>query len=491
MNYKVIGPPGTGKTHTLLEKVKEYINKGTPLTRIGYFAFTRKAAYEARNRFLKEFPNLVKKDLKYFQTLHSFCFNYLGLKEEDVIQEDHYRSIGETIGVRINYANYEKNEYNGIFTSNSEYLNIVNLASVRKISALDQLDRNEHLGKIERYKLDIISKEIDSYKKTYHLIDFTDMIKKFIDCGHCPEFDVIFIDEAQDLSLIQWDMVKKLQEYSEDIYIAGDDDQGIFGWAGADVESFINFDAKEIPLTQSNRIPAEIQAIALKIISKVDNRIDKTYKPRDELGSINLAFSINQLDMSKGTWLILARTNELIRGLIPILKKKGVYFESKNGRSISESLYKDILNWEKWRKGEKLNTIEITRIFERMNKEFKETLDKEFTLEEVGIKEKGPWYDVFTAVSPQISAYIRSMRINGEDLRLAPRVKISTIHGAKGGEAENVVLLQDQTANTLKSSKKSISKQDEEHRVWYVGVTRAKQNLFLIRGRDRRKEYKI
>ena len=357
MNYKVIGPPGTGKTHTLLEKVKEYINKGIPLTRIGYFAFTRKAAYEARDRFLKEFPNLVKKDLKYFQTLHSFCFNYLGLKEEDVIQEDHYRSIGETIGVRINYANYEKNEYNGIFTSNSEYLNIVNLASVRKISALDQLDHNEHLGKIERYKLDIISKEIDSYKKTYHLIDFTDMIKKFISCGHCPEFDVIFIDEAQDLSLIQWDMVKKLQEYSEDIYIAGDDDQAIFGWAGADVESFINFDAKEIPLTQSNRIPTEVQEIALKIISKVDNRIDKTYKPRDELGSINLAFSINQLDMSKGTWLILARTNELIRGLIPILKKKGVYFESKNGRSISESLYKDILNWEKWRKGEKLNTI--------------------------------------------------------------------------------------------------------------------------------------
>jgi superfamily I DNA/RNA helicase len=491
MNYKVIGPPGTGKTHTLLEKVKEYVDNGTPLARIGYFAFTRKAAYEARDRFLKEFPNLNKKDLKYFQTLHSFAFNYLGLREEDVIQEEHYRSIGETIGVRINYANYEKNEYNGIFTSNSEYLNIVNLARVKKISALDQLDHNEHLGKIERDKLDIISKEIDSYKKTYHLIDFTDMIQKFINCGHCPEFDVIFIDEAQDLSLIQWGMVKKLQEYSKDIYVAGDDDQAIFGWAGADVESFINFDAKEIPLTQSNRIPSEVQETALKIISKIDNRIDKTYKPRDELGSINLVFSINQLDMSKGTWLILARTNELIRGLIPILKKKGIYFESKSGRSISESLYRDILNWEKWRKGEKLNTIEITRIFERMNKQFKETLDKEFTLEEVGIKEKGSWYDVFTAVSPQMSAYIRSMRINGEDLRVPPRVKISTIHGAKGGEAENVALLQDQTANTLKASKKSISKQDEEHRVWYVGVTRAKQNLFLIRGKDRRKEYKI
>jgi superfamily I DNA/RNA helicase len=60
MNYKVIGPPGTGKTQTLLDKVIEYKNAGTPLERIGYFAFTRKAAYEARDRFLETFPDLSK-----------------------------------------------------------------------------------------------------------------------------------------------------------------------------------------------------------------------------------------------------------------------------------------------------------------------------------------------------------------------------------------------------------------------------------------------
>jgi superfamily I DNA/RNA helicase len=149
MNYKVIGPPGTGKTQTLLDKVIEYKNAGTPLDRIGYFAFTRKAAHEARDRFLETFPNLNKKDIKHFRTLHSFAFRYLGLKEENVMQEEHYKIIGEKCGLRIKYAAYEKNDFNGIFTSNSEYLNLINLARVRNISVLDQLDRNEHLGKIE------------------------------------------------------------------------------------------------------------------------------------------------------------------------------------------------------------------------------------------------------------------------------------------------------------------------------------------------------
>ena len=53
MRYKVVGPPGTGKTRRLLNEVQKYVDKGTPLNRIGYFAFTRKAAGEARDRFLK------------------------------------------------------------------------------------------------------------------------------------------------------------------------------------------------------------------------------------------------------------------------------------------------------------------------------------------------------------------------------------------------------------------------------------------------------
>ena len=66
------------------------------------------------------------------------------------------------------------------------------------------------------------------------------MIHQFVNKSHlCPTFDVVFIDEAQDLSPIQWMMYDILKANTKDIYLAGDDDQAIYAWAGADVDRFI------------------------------------------------------------------------------------------------------------------------------------------------------------------------------------------------------------------------------------------------------------
>ena len=130
MRYKVVGPPGTGKTRRLLNNVQRYSDIGVPLNKIGYFAFTRKAAGEARDRFLKVKTELTKKDIRYFQPLHSLAFNTLGLKEENVMQELNYKVIGETCGIQIKYASYETNNWNGIFSSDSEYLSMINLARI-------------------------------------------------------------------------------------------------------------------------------------------------------------------------------------------------------------------------------------------------------------------------------------------------------------------------------------------------------------------------
>ena len=96
MKTIVLGPPGTGKTTTLLNEVDNYLKKTDP-DKIGYFAFTQKAAYHARDEAIKKF-NLTEDDLPYFRTLHSLAFRKLGLKKDQVMQSSHYKDLGRRLG---------------------------------------------------------------------------------------------------------------------------------------------------------------------------------------------------------------------------------------------------------------------------------------------------------------------------------------------------------------------------------------------------------
>ena len=101
------------------------------------------------------------------------------------------------------------------------------------------------------------------------------------------------------------------------------------------------------------------------------------------------------------------------------------------------------------------------------------------------------WYEAFNNIAITTREYMRLMLDNGENILKKPRIKVSTIHGAKGGEATNVVLFLNQTVNTMKAFKKFKSKRDEEYRVWYVGTTRSMKNLFLIKCKNKSKGFKI
>ena len=78
------------------------------------------------------------------------------------------------------------------------------------------------------------------------------------------------------------------------------------------------------------------------------------------------------------------------------------------------------------------------------------------------------------------------MRANGEELNKEPRIKLSTIHSVKGGEEDNVVILPDLTMNTQKSYERN---RDDENRLFYVGATRAKEHLHVVRPRDENKAF--
>ena len=108
MKTIVLGPPGTGKTETLLNEVDKYL-KTTDPNRIGYFSFTQKAAYEARDRAMDKF-NLAEDDLPYFRTLHSLAFRRLGIKKENVMQRKHYADIGKQNKTIMTIEKFEKAE---------------------------------------------------------------------------------------------------------------------------------------------------------------------------------------------------------------------------------------------------------------------------------------------------------------------------------------------------------------------------------------------
>jgi len=231
-------------------------------------------------------------------------------------------------------------------------------------------------------------------------------------------------------------------------------------------------------LDQSKRVPSLIQAKALEVINRIyHNRIPKNYLPKDIPGNIYQHYKLNDIDLTEGDWLILTRTKSLLKAIPPFLKRKGFYFNTAQGNSIGKSLHEDILNWEKIKNGESIPEIQQQRVMENMH-------HKEVDF-------RGSWYDVFNKVSNTKKDYMRAMLLNKEDLSKGPRIKVSTIHGAKGGEATNVVLFLNQTTNTIKGVKKSQAKEEEEFRVWYVGITRTMKNLYLIKCKNKSKEFKI
>ena len=495
MKTIVLGPPGTGKTTTLLNEVDKYLKQTDP-DKIGYFSFTQKAAYEARDRAMSKF-NLSEDDLPYFRTLHSLAFRKLGIKKDDVMQRRHYEDLGKKTQYNLDYHEYD-NEHTGLFTTKSDLLRIVQIAKLRGITPEQQYNLQEHNQELELNKLKIIANELERYKREHNLIDFNDMIMQFTKSDAAvPKFDVVFIDEAQDLSKMQWHMAKTIWQKTTDSFIAGDDDQAIFRWAGADVDSFIALQGQYLPLTQSYRIPAKVHGLAMGIINKIKNRIDKTWQPKVNQGTLQRHFDIDSINMSTGEWLILSRTRHMLNDIEESLYRQGLYYKNRYKRNDEQDLHECAIAWEGCLKGQPLSYKQIESISKYMSdrhwqkKKIKGMTKGSFynidqLVNDYGLQIKTTWYEAFDNAGQTRVNYLRKMRKNGEKLNEKPRIELSTIHAAKGGEAENVVLLTDLTENTMRSYERN---PDDENRLFYVGATRTKENLHLVEPKKYEKGY--
>ena len=512
----VIGPPGTGKTTFILNKIEEYIQQEVKIDEIAFFSFSNKAVDEAKQRAADRFK-IPANQLENFSTLHSFALRQMSLTREYIMSKNDWRNISNVLRININVSNDDDSFFNSY---DEKYIHLIEKAKRRDISLDDAWAM--FAQDIVKHKLDYIAKGLQEYKDygyenftdgvTGFMVkdvgpkkDFTDLIADYVKSDRVKQFKVVFFDEAQDMSTIQWKMAEKIWKAAETSYIAMDPNQAIYTWADADVSKALEVkeDAKElIVLDESKRVPRKVWEVVNRVEEQINNSEDIEWRPAQRDGQVEFIRNIYHLDMSQGSWLIMARTRSIREDLEEMLVKKNVFFrvkmrDNKYRYSIKSQERNAILTWKDltiYKNSVSLKMIEnmykvlgkdfVTRGYKKIVSEQRKALpDKKVSFDELkndyGLVAdiNQSWVEVMTTLNTETRAYLENLESRGEDIGKEPRITLSTIHQQKGGEAENVIVSLDIGKMAYDDYKKNPV---NEHRLFYVAFSRAKENLYIM-----------
>lgn len=268
----------------------------------------------------------------------------------------------------------------------------------------------------------------------------------------------------------------------------------IYRFSGADIKSFLALEGEKKVLSQSYRLPKSVHELAKGLVSKIENRFDKPFNSRDVEGQVEFVNSLENIDFDPNEQtLILVRNNFLTKRISEHFMMMGIpYVGRYNRSSIHSSHVKAIYAVEKLRKSQPITGAEAKAMYDAMhvgeylarghkvriaNVKDTDLFDFAKLRDEYGLKDLAVWYNLLAGIGQELVQYYRLVLSNGYSLTHAPKTSIGTIHSAKGGEASHVVLLSDMA---FRSHQEYVKSPDDERRVAYVGVTRAKDKLTIV-----------
>lgn len=417
----IFGPPGTGKTRTLVEIAREEQALNQPGL---YLSYTKAAAEEAVSRLE---GSRIKPS-----TLHSLAFRCLDMSRASVVDHVKMAQFAAVTGIPFKGSERGSDEPQ----EGDEYANVLEYAGNRIIHPIDAYDLFGRPGTVARFERFV--KEYESWKSTYGYMDFNDMLSVFQQVRRlnmAAEF--VILDEAQDCTPLQWLAFIRVCSAAKRVYIAGDDDQAIYEWSGANPHGMVEFteshEGKVRVLEQSYRVPGRVYALAHDaLLNRINNRLTKKFRPTLDYGEVNRRGDFWDVDLNKlyeeGGAMVLVRDQFRLAEVMKEFNRQMIPYDALGRASPWTSRLAASL-----RKGEK----------------------------------------------PEIPLWWRDFYSQADLSQPTDRVVLSTIHQAKGREADRVVV---DLAVTPRVERGWDTNPDAELRVWYVAVTRARKELTLCGG---------
>jgi DNA helicase-2/ATP-dependent DNA helicase PcrA len=568
---RLFGGPGSGKTTALLDRVEQLLEDeaDVEMRDVLVVSYTRAAAAEVRERLAERLDTTPRALRGNVCTMHAKAYDLLNLSRGDVVGEDDKAEFCEDYGLEF------EDEYEGsrrrsarsttlgnkvIATSQwlqrtrrdvGDWYDVPFQWNEEEVRLPPEIDDNAQTG--NKYtptwpsdddRLDIPEaiRAWRSWKGNHDLVGFADMLERVRQRTLLPNVDYLVIDEFQDITTLQYDVYAEWRPHMKRVLIAGDDDQVVYAWQGADPDLLLEEKVDEdVVLPNSYRLPSRILNVVNREVSHIDKRQEKDLEPRTEGGVVEAQRNRSMLDLSREVRRTVEETDEaamvLFRARYQMFQfidefiDEGIPFQClTDQRMWTDRLTQYVDGIEALSNDEPLTGLQARRLADMLvdsafgtgeRDDFFDELDEreeeadvddiaEIDVEPDLVRDMVPFVpdppsaaDMLRKVTSfqerSVRAYFAS-EYRGMDRN---RVRVGTIHSAKGREADHVFVATDltekvveQMAATVEQDGKDVpgdreltkrtspvpTMTDNERRVFYVGMSRARERLVILEG---------
>lgn len=504
----VFGPPGTGKTTRMLELLESELGQGILPEDIAFATFTKSARAEAQDRAVEAF-DLSPEQLRWFRTLHSTAYHLLGMNREIMYTAKLEREFCAQYHYELTAEKQDEDDDQIGAPPRKTRDDDLRAAHEWGIHRMMTLRETWSKGpiRVDLEQLELYVERFTTFKDAKGVFDFNDMLVRGLEIAG-PPVRVAFIDEAQDLTPLQIASCYRWYGDCDRVYVAGDDDQAIYLFAGADpgwMMALKDVATHHELLEQSYRVPQRVQDIAEAIIRRNKRRVVKPYKSAKLGGHVEcttqrkaIERAVGRADDPRWSTFILVRNRMFAQRVAAELMRQGVPFRSEIGAKGplgKKQLCKAVLAANRLLQNKTIDGVELRALLKYVpsgqyaprgiktrSRAFEGRLTRMQAILEWGMGEfvkrlenHGPALGLFKEKRETLEYLDRVLKRFG-DLPAYPQTLIMTIHGAKGREANTVIVISDMAkASWLEWQRDA----EGENRVAYVAVTRAKDELLL------------